>query len=247
VTTTAPVRWLKRLDDLSRPVRSRLVCFPHAGGAAGAYQGWVRHLPPETELLAVQYPGRQERINEPTAASMDEMADTVSAALAALPPLRTAVFGHSMGALVAYETSVRLQARAPWAAPARVFVSAAAAPAPEGRAGLPALDDDSLVAYARRQGGADPEVYDIPELRELLLLSLRADFALLTAYRPAAQPRRLTAPLTALGGDEDRSCPPVSLATWAPYTTGPFTTRVFTGGHFYLQGREDTLTRLVTA
>lgn len=248
-------RWLRRITDGGGTPAARTVCLPHAGGAASAYQGWARHLPPDTELLAVQYPGRQERLADPCAESMDEMADAVSTALAALPPVPTVVFGHSMGSLVAYETVRRLELRAPESLPVRLFVSGTAAPHRD-REELPGPDDDALVAYTRRQGGEpegpapdaqDTDVYAIPELRELLLPSLRADFALLRAYRPTRPPVRVGVPVTAFGGDRDAGCPPGSLSTWADLTTSEFTTRVFPGGHFYLREHEELVAALVTA
>ncbi|MEW2417999.1 alpha/beta fold hydrolase [Streptomyces sp. NPDC046866] len=243
---TDAARWLKRFSA-GAPATSRIVCLPHAGGGASAYHGWARHLPADTELLAVQYPGRQDRFAEPCIESMAELADAVAALLAGLTELPTVVFGHSMGALVAYESVLRLARTAPRALPAHLFVSAAAAPGTERRHPLPALDDDSLVAFARRQGGADPEVYAMPELRELVLPTLRADIRLLTDYRPALPPVRLPLPVTALGGDADAGCPPASLATWAATTSGAFTSRTFPGGHFWLQGREGELAPLIAA
>ncbi|WP_327136096.1 alpha/beta fold hydrolase (plasmid) [Streptomyces sp. NBC_01343] len=241
-------RWLKRLTvpgaPAPQPARARIVCLPHAGGGASAYQGWARHLPPAVELLAVQYPGRQDRLAEPCSETMEESAGAAAAALAALPVLPTVVFGHSMGALVAYETTLRLGRHAPHAAPVHLFVSGTAAPHRD-REELPALDDASLVAYTRRQGGAEPEVYEIPELRELLLPSLRADFRLLTDYVPVKEPARTSVPVTAFGGDRDTGCPPEELASWGELTTAEFTSRVFPGGHFYLQGQEERLTALV--
>ncbi|MEV6583837.1 alpha/beta fold hydrolase [Streptomyces sp. NPDC051582] len=241
-------RWLKRLTvpgtPAPQPARARIVCLPHAGGAANAYQGWARHLPAAVELLAVQYPGRQDRLAEPCSETMEEIAGAAAAALAALPVLPTVVFGHSMGALVAYETTLRLARQAPHAAPVHLFVSGASAPHRECE-DLPALDDESLIAHTRRQGGAQPEAYDIPELRELLLPSLRADIRLLTDYRGVREPARTNVPVTAFGGDRDTSCPPEALASWGESTTAEFTTRVFPGGHFYLQGREEQLTALV--
>ncbi|MFE5535744.1 thioesterase II family protein [Streptomyces sp. NPDC056492] len=241
-------RWLKRLTvpgaPSPQPARARIVCLPHAGGAATAYQGWARHLPAAVELLAVQYPGRQDRLAEPCSETMEESAGAAAAALAELPVLPTVVFGHSMGALVAYETTVRLGRQAPHAAPVHLFVSGASAPHRD-REDLPALDDESLIAYSRRQGGAQPEVYDIPELRELLLPSLRADFRLLTDYRGVGERARTDVPVTAFGGDGDAGCPPEALTGWGELTTAEFTTRVFPGGHFYLQGREEQLTALV--
>lgn len=248
-------RWLRRFTDGAGTPSARVVCLPHAGGAASAYQGWARRLAPGTELLAVQYPGRQERLADPCSESMEETADAVSAALAALPPLPTVVYGHSMGSLVAYEAVRRLELRAPWNLPVRLFVSGTAAPHRD-REDLPGPDDEALVAYTRRQNGAaepsardaaDVDPYAIPELRELLLPSLRADFGLLRAYRPARPPVRVGVPVTAFGGDRDAGCPPASLETWADLTTSEFTTRVFPGGHFYLREHEELVVALVAS
>ncbi|MFD7626800.1 thioesterase II family protein [Streptomyces sp. NPDC059851] len=232
------------------PARTRIVCLPHAGGAATAYQGWARHLPGDTELLAVQYPGRQDRMAEPCIESMAELADAVCTALTALPPLPTALFGHSMGSLVAYETVVRMERRAPESLPVHLFVSGSGAPH-RVRTDLPALDDESLIAYTRRQNAvdvaADQDPYAIPELRELLLPSLRADFTLLTGYRPAVPPAAVPVPVTALGGDQDAGCPVGALPTWADLTTTGFASRVFPGGHFYLQGRAGAVASLVAS
>ncbi|MFJ6798015.1 thioesterase II family protein [Streptomyces sp. NPDC091268] len=244
--------WLRRFTDAAAAPRARVVCLPHAGGAASAYQGWARRMPPGTELLAVQYPGRQERLDDPCSRSMEETADAVSTALAALAPLPTVVFGHSMGSLVAYETVRRLELRAPEAVPVRLFVSGTAAPHRD-REDLPGPDDDALVAYTRRQGdagrgdSAQDDVYAVPELRALLLPSLRADFHLLRSYRPARPPVRLGVPLTAFGGDRDAGCPPDALATWADLTAGELTTRVFPGGHFYLREHEELVAALVAS
>ncbi|MFK0258990.1 thioesterase II family protein [Streptomyces sp. NPDC090445] len=265
MTTGGTQRWLKRFTTTgssssssrssgtagaAHPARARILCLPHAGGAATAYQGWARHLPPDTELLAVQYPGRQDRLAEPCTESMAELADAVSTALAALPPLPTAVFGHSMGSLAAYETVVRLARRAPASLPVHLFVSGSGAPH-RARKDLPALDDASLIAYTRRQNAvdlaADQDPYAIPELRELLLPSLRADFTLLTGYRPAEPPVAVPVPVTALGGDQDAGCPVGALPTWADLTTAHFASRVFPGGHFYLQGREEAVASLVAS
>jgi pyochelin biosynthetic protein PchC len=245
VSVTAE-RWLRaaaRRADGPGP-RVRLVCLPHAGGTAGLYQGWARQLPDGLEQLSVQYPGRQDRLADGTVETMELMADGVAEALLALEPLPLALFGHSMGGLIAYEVARRLEQRHGIVAQ-QLFVSACPAPGHD-REDLPDPDDDdALIAFVRRQGGSAAGLYAHPELRELILPSLRADFRLLTAYRPQQPPRALSAPITVLGGDRDAGCGPADLGAWAKLTRGAWHQHRFPGGHFYLENVEPALLVLI--
>ncbi|MEV5016084.1 thioesterase II family protein [Streptomyces sp. NPDC053780] len=226
--------------------RLRLVCFPHAGGNAQLFHGWPARLPPDVELLAVRYPGRQERLAEPCARDMAALADAVTAALVPRLDRPLALFGHSMGSSVAYETALRLEARH-GVVPRRLFVSARSAPHRAKPTGLHLRGDDELVAGVRRLGSLGSEVYDIPELRELLLPALRADYRLIENYRPAAPPVRTRAPITACLGREDPGCDPDAVLAWSELTrTGDFDLRIYPGDHFYLAEREAELVADIT-
>lgn len=235
--STAAERWLRpaaRQTGGASP-RVRLVCLPHAGGTAGLYQGWDRRLPDAVEQLAVQYPGRQDRLADDAVETMEVMAERVTEALLELAPLPLALFGHSMGGLVAYEVARRLEQRGGTEL-RHLFVSACPAPGHDRADDLPDPgDDDALVAFVHRQGGAAAGLYAYPELRELLLPSLRADFRLLTAYAPLRTAHRLSTPITALGGDRDAGCGPDRLDAWAGLTRGAWQRHGFSGGHFYLE------------
>ncbi|MCJ1678512.1 alpha/beta fold hydrolase [Streptomyces sp. APSN-46.1] len=229
-----------RLDRLGGAPRLRLVCFPHAGGNAQLFHGWAARLPDDVEVLAVRYPGRQDRLHEPFPESMDVLADAVAAALEPWLDRPLALFGHSMGASVAYETALRLEARY-GVTPRRLMVSGRSAPHRAKVSGLHERDDDTLIAGVRRLGDLGSEVYDIPELRELLLPALRADYRLIEGYRPE-RPSPVGAPITAYLGDSDPGCVLEDVIAWSDLTSaGQFALRTYPGDHFYLAGQEAEL------
>ncbi|MFE6872247.1 thioesterase II family protein [Kitasatospora sp. NPDC057692] len=229
-----------------RPPRIRLVCFPHAGGTAQLFQGWAARLPADVELLAVRYPGRQERLADPFPADMAELADAVTAALLPRLDRPLALFGHSMGSNVAYETALRLESRH-GVVPRRLIVSGRSAPHRIRRTGPRPSGDEDLLAGVRRLGSPGSEAYDIPELRELLLPALRADYRLVEAYRPASPPLRTRAPITACLGLQDPGCDPDSVLAWSELTRAEdFALRTYPGDHFYLSPREAELVADIT-
>ncbi|MFD6906878.1 thioesterase II family protein [Streptomyces sp. NPDC060077] len=236
-------QWFRH--QAAREPHVRLVCFPHAGGAASAYRDWGRLLPPGVDLLAVQYPGRQNRMKEPCVENMAELADRIAAALTPYLGLPLAFFGHSMGSSVAYEVALRLE-RCSGLVLDRLFVSGRPAPhrVPAGPPGP--QDDPALVASVRRLGEQDAAAYDDPDLLPLLLPSLRADHRLIGTYRPE-QPAPLSAPVTAIGGESDPACPVEELVGWAELTTADGQQHTFPGGHFYLVDHREELVSLIGA
>ncbi|MEU1517118.1 thioesterase domain-containing protein [Streptomyces sp. NPDC005811] len=232
-------RWLRvHPCRAPRPAR-RLVCLPHAGGTAHLFHTWPARLPDDTELLAVRYPGRQDRLAEPCVEDMDHLADAVTEALAPFTGLPLTLFGHSMGSAVAYEVARRLESRG--VRPAHLLVSGRAAPHRARPAGVRHGDDAALLTLIRSLGDHQSEAYDIPELRDLLLPALRADYRLIEAYRPT-RPLPLRAPVTAYTGRDDLTCPPEAVRAWAELTApGRFALRAFPGDHFYLVPHEADL------
>ncbi|HEV2636711.1 MAG TPA: alpha/beta fold hydrolase [Actinocrinis sp.] len=241
--------WIRRYHQ--PPAGSpRLVCFPHAGGSASYYFPWSRTLAAEVEVLALQYPGRQDRMLDESAATIGELADGAYAALRArgvLDPVDgspVSLFGHSMGAIVAFEITRRMQ-RDGLPAPARVFLSGRRAP-DIYRATTPihTLDDAGLVAEMKRVGGTHQDVLDNPDLQQLFLPTIRADYRAIETYRYEPGPP-MQGPVTALTGDGDTAVTPDEAAAWERFTTGPFDLRVFRGGHFYLEEHSADLIDLV--
>ncbi|NXY94232.1 thioesterase [Streptomyces sp. BR123] len=239
-------RWLHPLaaaEPHEHDPLARLVCLPHAGGSPSAFRDWPRHLDSRIEALAICYPGRHDRFADPVVTAMADMAREVAAALAPLADRPLWLFGHSMGAAIAYET-VRVLADVHGVRPAGLVVSGFPPPhrLPTGNA-IHLQGDDAIIADVLGMGAADRAVLAEPELRELVLPALRADYTLIETYRPApAEP--LGIPLiVAYGTDDEDAAGPAD--EWARHSSGNTEKLPLPGGHFYLQDRaEELLSRL---
>lgn len=233
--------WLRRLVP---PVDAEvtLICCPHAGGAATAYASLARALAPRVEVRAVQYPGRQDRRHERPFGGIAEVSEVLAGLLRRRGDRRYALFGHSMGALIAYETALRLE-RAAGADPEWLFVSGRSAPTLGPGPGDRVEGDAALLAEIRRLGGSDAVLAD-PELVEMILPALRADYRALRAYEWAPGDR-LRCPITALIGDTDPLVTPETAAHWLDLSLRPGDVRVFAGGHFYLDRQAEKLAGVI--
>ncbi|MFI1190972.1 thioesterase II family protein [Streptomyces californicus] len=236
---------VRALNDVGRPAR-RLVCFPHSGGSAATFRDWPSAVPEDCELLAVQYPGHADRIAEEPADSVAGLAARVAEELLELDPVPCALFGHSLGALVAYETARVLRDRA---RPVRnLFVSGAPAPGLASGGTTHLRSDDALWSGLRELGGIDPAVADDAELRELLLPVVRADIRLNETYRADPRAEPLDCAVRCYRTTEDPLVDGERLAAWAGTGTGGFSVRTWPGTHFTLVAEPDELIAdLVTA
>jgi pyochelin biosynthetic protein PchC len=216
---------------------AQLVCFPHAGGGASFFRPWLDDLPPGIELLSAQYPGREDRLREPLATDLGELADRYARLLASVGGAPVVLFGHSLGAAIAYEVARRMQASG--RPPALLVVSGRQAPVDSSRA-VHLMDDDDLWADVLRAGGTSRQVLDNLELRALVLPVLRADYRLSETYRPVAAPV-LGCPILAVSGDDDPDVDLAVLPSWRELTDAGFAMRVFPGNHFYLNACRRTL------
>ncbi|GAA3024388.1 thioesterase II family protein [Streptosporangium longisporum] len=223
---------------------ARLFCFTHAGGSATAYREWHALLPATAELHATQLPGRADRFAEPSPESMDALADVLTEAMLPLLDRRFALFGHSMGATLAYEVTRRLEGRG--YAPARLFVSGSTAPHDRrDRRALSTYDDDALVAELAKLGGTEAQVLAHEAMREIVLPYVRADLRLLEAYRHRPGPP-LRTPVSVLLGDADPVVTPEQAKAWEARTSSGFSLEVFPGDHFYLQPRRAAVVEEIT-
>ncbi|MFC9249793.1 thioesterase II family protein [Amycolatopsis thailandensis] len=227
--TTA--RWLRCRAPLSAP-RLRLVCFPHAGGAASFFAGWSAHAPEGVEVHAVQYPGREDRVTEDVPGGVDDLVLAVTGELAPLLDRPVILFGHSMGAVVAYEVARRLSAGY-GAPPRRLVVSARHSPDELVGGDVHLRDDAGLVAELRRVGGAGAEMLAAtPELWPIFLPAIRGDYRIEETYRHRPGPP-LDIEVTAIAGAVDGEVTLEQIDRWAGYTSAPFTRHVVPGDHFF--------------
>lgn len=243
---TAPSRtensWTRRL--VAAPNSAfRLVCFPYAGGSASYFRPLAIALAPHVETLAVQYPGRQDRRAEAPLESVGRLADAVCEALRGLPPRPFALFGHSLGALVAFEAARRLEAAG--VHPAHLFASAASAPSVLRAPTVHLADDRTLIAALGALGGTDRSRLAAAPFRALSLPAVRADYRAVARYRPEPG-ARVGCPLTVLVGSEDPVVVPDDAAAWRDHTTAGVAHHTFDGGHFYLDRHIAEVARTVT-
>ncbi|MET7685504.1 alpha/beta fold hydrolase [Streptomyces sp. NPDC005423] len=242
-TTTQTGAWIRRFHPAPQAAH-RLVCFPHAGGSASFYFPVARALSPGADVLAVQYPGRQDRRHEPCLDSIGALADAVVTELEGWLDRPVTFFGHSMGASLAFEVARRLQARG--TVLHGLFASGRRAPSTVRDERVHLLDDDALIEDISRLSGTDTQVLGDPEILRMILPSIRADYRAAETYRYTPGPP-LSCPLFALTGDDD---PQVTLAeadAWGEHTSGAFEVRVFPGGHFYLNSQAPQVIQALAA
>lgn len=238
--------WLVRMKP--RPAaRLRLLCVPYAGVGPSAYRRWSDALPPDIEVGAVHLPGREARLREPALTRLEPLIDVTAEGLRPFLDRPFALFGHSMGALVAFELARRFRVEG-WGEPTHLFVSGRRAPhLPPRHPEIAHLPDAEFVEEIRRRyNGIPDEVLRHPDLLALLLPGLRADLTLIEAYvhRPD---RALRCPVSVCGGITDPEATQADLAGWREHAEGAFSLQMFPGGHFFVQSAHEELVQSVRA
>ena len=227
--------WLSARDLAASGLR--LFCFPHAGSGAAGFYRWKRLLPASVAVCPVLLPGREARLREPLLPAIESVVEALSTEGVAYTDTPYAVFGHSMGALLAYEW-VRRLAAAGLPQPVCLFCSGRNAPSMQsGHTGLHRLPDAAFVEELKARYGGEPEtLLGDTELRALFLPILRNDLQLVESYAHVPG-ERLRCALRAMAGSDDRSVYDEGLARWGELTTGSFAARTLAGDHFYTFGQ----------
>lgn len=219
--------------------RIRLFCFSYAGGGASMFRGWSDGLPPRVDVWGAQLPGRENRVVEQPLRRIGPLVDALYDAITEHLDLPYAFYGHSMGALVAFELAQRLRnAGAP--EPALLFLAAFRAPQlPNPNIRIYHLPDEVLKTVLRTEG-TPQHVLDNEELMRALLPTLRADIELCDTYEYRAQPP-LGMPISVFGGHQDVRVSRSDLEPWRAQAGGPFRLAMIPGSHFFLHSAQDLL------
>ncbi len=237
--------WIVR-RRVNSDARLRLYCFAFAGAGASAFRAWHALVPDWIELGAVQLPGREARVREAPYHSIAELVPALAVELLDEAQVPFAMFGHSVGSLIAFEVCRFLRRRA-LAQPVELFVSAHAAPQiPYPGPFIHELADADFVNELRRYRGTPEAVFQSQELLEMVLPSLRADFTMLETYRYDPE-ERFSFPITAFAGGDDREAPAPLVEYWCEQTSAAFEMLTLPGDHFFLHtARERLVSEIVT-
>jgi len=237
--------WCRRY----RPAKSgagQLICFPHAGGSASFYLPVSAALSVAVDVLAIQYPGRQDRRREPPVDDIARLADLIHAVLLRGPgdargdwPLT--FFGHSMGAIVAFEVARRLEADG--RGPVRIFASGRRAPSTSRNETVHLRDDAGILEEVRRLNGTGSAILQEEEIMRAALPALRADYRAIETYT-CAPGATVSCPISVLVGDDDPKVTLDEANAWARHTVGTFDFHMFAGGHFYLVERANDVLKV---
>jgi surfactin synthase thioesterase subunit len=233
--------WCRRYRSTGNEA-DQLICFPHAGGSASFFFPVATALSPAVDVVAIQYPGRQDRRREQP---IDDIAVLADRLYELLPPLlgkRAAFFGHSMGAIVAFEVARRLEADG--RGPAHIFASGRRAPSTWRDERIHQRDDDGILAEIRRLSGTNSAVLQEDELMRAALPALRADYRAIETYLTGPEVT-VTSPVSVLVGKDDTQVSSDEASAWEGHTTGGFEVHTFPGGHFYLVDRSSDVMKVL--
>ncbi|HEV2708313.1 MAG TPA: alpha/beta fold hydrolase [Pyrinomonadaceae bacterium] len=244
--TYTPNPWL--VTYAAQPqAKLNLFCFPYAGGSAQIFRSWRNAFPAASgvQVWAIQYPGRAVRMQEPPLKDYSLMIERMTPAL--LPLLTTkpfAFFGHSMGAILAFELTRTLR-RQHGLAPLRLLVSGRRAPqVEEDEPATYNLPEAEFIERLRELKGTPAEVLEHEELLQLMLPILRADFELVETYRYRSEPP-LQCPISVYGGTQDKEVEEAHLTAWCEQTVASCALKMFEGDHFFLQTAQPLLLEAV--
>jgi medium-chain acyl-[acyl-carrier-protein] hydrolase len=235
--------WLTSFGDVAEPTH-QLFCFPHAGGGTSIFHTWQRRTT-TLRVAGVMLPGRERRLGEPAIADLDVLVDALVAALARFTHQPYALYGHSTGALVAFELARRIRSHN-LPLPAALFVAGCDAPHLLDFERAYDLPRDELVSWLCGTEGLPAEALEYPKLIDLLLPTIRADLALAETYRYREEPP-LAVPIHVFQGSRDAQTSDDGTGGWAAQTSAGCRVTVFDGGHFFVQEYEAELVALIGA
>lgn len=225
--------------------KPKLLCFPHAGGGAATYSSWHRSLGHVADLVPFELPGRGSRLAERPFKKLDLLIGSMFESLVKYFDDDFAFFGHSMGALIAFELARELRRRGR-RQPTQLFLSGRVAPQIQSTNLLTySLPEPELIMQLRNLNGTPKEILEDEDLMSLMLPVLRADFELIETHQYKHE-APLECPISVYGGLYDPETSRDALLSWREQTTGRFTAYLFNGDHFFLRTAETELLQLIS-
>jgi surfactin synthase thioesterase subunit len=241
LTTTDRRPWLV---TCRRAAGLRLIGFPYAGGGPSLFRTWPGELLQDIELCAVHLPGRESRMNEPPVGDLRRVVAELVEAIEPVCDRPVALFGHSIGGLLAFECARELRRRFGITL-VHLFVSGCPAPHLRDQDRLCDLPDDEFLERMRRFNGTPREILDHAEMMELMLPTLRADFSLRDTYLHEDE-APLNCPISAFGGMADEAVKTDQLEQWKTHTAEGFQLWLFQGDHFFIRTAQPVVVEAVT-
>lgn len=212
----------------------RIFCLPFAGGGASIYRGWGKLLGPAVEVCPIQLPGRENRFSEPAFKEAQALAQALASQLQLYSDKPFVIYGHSMGALVAFELTRVLKANGMTMPQSLILGAHRAAHLPRTRETLYNLDDKTFIERLQRFGGFPQEVLDSADLLQFLMPTLKADFTLCDTYSYSDQ-QPLDCPIHIFSGSADPEAPPTVMEAWRQHTSADAHLHIFEAGHFFIR------------
>lgn len=220
----------------------RLFCVPHAGATGLAFRAWHRLVPESIAVLPLQLPGRGPRLDEPSFRSLLSIVEAATEAIFPLLDRPFALFGHSVGAAIAFELARRMEARG--YGPQCLFVAGRSAPPRASSRNIHTLPRDRLIEALRELDGMSTDVLDNPDALDVLLPILRADLEVSETYQYLPGPP-LHCPIMAFGGTTDILTSANDIRAWRRHTQGRFSAHIFGGGHFFVHTAQTEMVRMI--
>ncbi len=212
----------------------RIFCFPFAGGGASIYRGWGKLFGSKVEVCPIQLPGRENRFSEPAFKEARALAQALASQLQLYSDKPFVMYGHSMGALVAFELTRVLQANGMTMPEALILGAHRAAHLPRTRETLYNLDDKAFIDRLQRFGGFPEEVLASADLLQFLMPTLKADFTLCDTYVYTEQ-EPLNCPIHIFAGAADPEAPPAVMEAWCQHSNTDTQMHIFQAGHFFIR------------
>lgn len=226
------LRLLSNRGKINERANYRVFCFPHAGGGASFYKKWEEAFDGGVDLIGVQYPGHFDRIKESPATNIEELTDPICEEIEAYTDIPVVLFGHSLGALVAYTISKKLSKP-----PLLLGVSGRNSPQYTLNTSIHKMDVNDLILDLYKQGGTSFDILDNFEAMQLFIPAIRADYQIAETYVLPSDAKLLDCPISIFWGEDDKDIHISAVSDWRFMTKRNFKQHIFSGGHFYLESQ----------